>query len=79
VPSFLNLLDDRGVLPLWIKPNAGVPQIVADRVVYPEGPESFAARLSRFAEQGARIVGGCCGSTPEHIAALHGALGRPSA
>jgi 5-methyltetrahydrofolate--homocysteine methyltransferase len=65
--------------PLWIKPNAGVPQIVADRVVYPESPESFAARLAQFAEQGARIVGGCCGSTPEHIAALHRALGRPSA
>lgn len=61
-------------VPLWIKPNAGVPQIVADAVVYPEGPESFAQRLAGFAEQGARIVGGCCGSTPAHIAALRAAL-----
>ena len=63
-------------VPLWIKPNAGVPQIVADQVVYPESPDSFATRLSEFAAQGARIVGGCCGSTPEHIAALRRAIGR---
>jgi 5-methyltetrahydrofolate--homocysteine methyltransferase len=62
--------------PLWIKPNAGVPQVVAGAVVYPEDPESFAARVGEFAERGARIVGGCCGSTPEHIAALARRLGR---
>jgi methionine synthase I (cobalamin-dependent) len=60
--------------PLWIKPNAGVPQIVGDAVVYPEGPEPFAARLAEFAHAGARILGGCCGSTPEHLAALRQAL-----
>ena len=60
--------------PLWIKPNAGVPQIVGDAVVYPEGPEPFAARLAEFAHAGARILGGCCGSTPEHLAALGQAL-----
>jgi 5-methyltetrahydrofolate--homocysteine methyltransferase len=63
-------------LPLWIKPNAGVPQIVAAGVVYPEDPESFAAQVAAFAERGARIVGGCCGSTPAHLAALHRALDR---
>lgn len=62
--------------PLWVKPNAGVPQVVADGVVYPENPESFAARVSQFATQGANIVGGCCGSTPAHLTALAGALGR---
>jgi 5-methyltetrahydrofolate--homocysteine methyltransferase len=61
--------------PLWIKPNAGVPQIVGDAVVYPEGPESFAAQLAEFAPAGARILGGCCGSTPEHLEALRRALG----
>ena len=61
-------------LPLWIKPNAGVPQVTADGVVYPEDPESFAARVSEFAAAGARVVGGCCGSTPEHVAALGRAL-----
>jgi 5-methyltetrahydrofolate--homocysteine methyltransferase len=69
-------LDTGTTAPLWIKPNAGVPQIVADGVVYPEGPDTFAPRLAGFAEQGTRIVGGCCGSTPAHIAALHRALGR---
>ena len=69
-------LDAGLTLPLWIKPNAGVPQIVADGVVYPEDPESFAGKVAAFAEQGARIVGGCCGSTPGHLAALHHALDR---
>jgi 5-methyltetrahydrofolate--homocysteine methyltransferase len=69
-------LDAGLTLPLWIKPNAGVPHIVADSVVYPEDPDSFAAQVATFAEQGARIVGGCCGSTPEHVAALHRALDR---
>jgi 5-methyltetrahydrofolate--homocysteine methyltransferase len=71
-----DFLDAGLSLPLWIKPNAGVPQIVADGVVYPEDPESFAAQVAGFAEQGARIVGGCCGSTPAHLAALNRALDR---
>lgn len=60
--------------PLWVKPNAGVPRIVGDAVVYPEGPDSFAAQLAELAPAGARILGGCCGSTPEHLAALRRAL-----
>lgn len=71
-----DFLDAGLTVPLWIKPNAGVPQIVADGVVYPEDPESFAAQVATFAERGARIVGGCCGSTPEHVAALDRALDR---
>lgn len=62
--------------PLWVKPNAGVPKVVAAGVVYPEDPDSFAARLGTFAGRGARIVGGCCGSTPAHLAALARVLGR---
>jgi 5-methyltetrahydrofolate--homocysteine methyltransferase len=62
--------------PLWLKPNAGVPQVTAEGVVYPEDPASFAAEVAEIARRGARIVGGCCGSTPEHLAALAGALGR---
>jgi methionine synthase I (cobalamin-dependent) len=69
-------LDAGLTLPLWIKPNAGVPQIIGDGVVYPEDPDSFATQVATFAERGARIVGGCCGSTPEHLAALHRALDR---
>jgi methionine synthase I (cobalamin-dependent) len=61
-------------LPLWIKPNAGVPRIVGETVVYDAGPEQLAEHVHMYADKGARIVGGCCGSTPEHIAAIARAL-----
>jgi methionine synthase I (cobalamin-dependent) len=63
-------------LPLWVKPNAGVPRIVGDAVVYDADPQSFAAHVREYAERGARIVGGCCGSTPEHVAAIARGLRR---
>jgi 5-methyltetrahydrofolate--homocysteine methyltransferase len=63
-------------LPLWVKPNAGVPRMVGDSVIYDAGPEDLAAHVSSYVAAGARIVGGCCGSTPEHIAAIARALGR---
>jgi 5-methyltetrahydrofolate--homocysteine methyltransferase len=63
-------------MPLWIKPNAGVPRIVGDQVVYEAGPEMLAEHVRAYADRGARIVGGCCGSTPAHIAAIAQALGR---
>lgn len=62
--------------PLWVKPNAGVPKVVAGTVVYPEDPDSFAVQVGEFVARGARIVGGCCGSTPAHLAALARVLGR---
>jgi len=62
--------------PLWVKPNAGVPRVTASGVVYPEDPTSFAEQVAQFAQRGARVVGGCCGSTPEHLSALASALGR---
>jgi 5-methyltetrahydrofolate--homocysteine methyltransferase len=65
-----------GSLPLWVKPNAGVPKMVGDAVLYDAGPDDLARHVVRYVEQGARIVGGCCGSTPEHIAAVHRALAR---
>jgi 5-methyltetrahydrofolate--homocysteine methyltransferase len=61
-------------LPLWVKPNAGVPRIVGDLVVYDADPATHAAHLGAYAAKGARIVGGCCGSTPAHIAAVAAAL-----
>jgi 5-methyltetrahydrofolate--homocysteine methyltransferase len=61
---------------LWVKPNAGVPRIVGDAVVYDAGPELLAEHVRGYADRGARIVGGCCGSTPEHIAAIARALDR---
>ena len=65
--------------PLWVKPNAGVPRITGAGVVYDVEPEALGAQLQAFVQQGARIVGGCCGSTPAHIAATSRALGRRAA
>jgi 5-methyltetrahydrofolate--homocysteine methyltransferase len=70
-------VDLAGDTPVWIKPNAGVPKIVGDRVVYEAGPTTLAAHVRRYAEQGARVVGGCCGSTPEHVAAIAKAVRAP--
>jgi 5-methyltetrahydrofolate--homocysteine methyltransferase len=56
-------------------PNAGIPQVIGGKTVYPLTPEQFAAELTAFvAVEGVSIVGGCCGSTPEHIRRLAEAL-----
>ncbi len=64
------------VAPLWIKPNAGVPKVIGGSVVYEVTPAMLAEHLLDHVAKGARIVGGCCGTTPEHIAAISLALGR---
>jgi 5-methyltetrahydrofolate--homocysteine methyltransferase len=63
-------------VPVWIKPNAGVPRVLGDTVVYEADPATLAAHVADYARQGARIVGGCCGTTPEHIAAIARAIDR---
>jgi 5-methyltetrahydrofolate--homocysteine methyltransferase len=57
-------------IPLWIKPNAGLPRMDGDVARYDITPETMAALAERFLEAGARIVGGCCGSSPAHVAAI---------
>jgi 5-methyltetrahydrofolate--homocysteine methyltransferase len=64
---------------LMAKPNAGVPRLVQGRTEYDATPQLMAQYAQRFADLGVRIVGACCGSTPEHIAAMARALGKPSA
>ena len=59
-------------LPLSVKPNAGLPCMDCGATVYPTGPELFASQMEAIARSGARIVGGCCGTTPAHIARLVG-------
>ncbi len=62
----------RAHVPLMAKPNAGMPTLTPDGVaVYPMDAESFARETVKLAEAGAKLVGGCCGTTPEHIAALY--------
>ncbi len=56
--------------PVWIKANAGLPEIVEGRAVYRMTPDEFAAHLPALVEAGASFAGGCCGTSPEFISAL---------
>jgi 5-methyltetrahydrofolate--homocysteine methyltransferase len=58
--------------PLWVKPNAGVPHmdIETEQGVYDMTPEDMGNYAKKYVELGAKIVGGCCGNTPEHVAAI---------
>lgn len=61
-------------LPVMIQPNAGLPRMEAGETVYDVTPAKFADWGRAFLDSGAAILGGCCGTTPEHIQALHGIL-----
>jgi 5-methyltetrahydrofolate--homocysteine methyltransferase len=61
-------------LPLIIQSNAGLPRMEADRPVYDETPEFMAEKAADLVAAGVAIIGGCCGTTPEHIRALSAAL-----
>ncbi|NOY79099.1 MAG: methionine synthase [Calditrichaeota bacterium] len=65
--------------PLLAKPNAGIPVLESGKVVYTQGPDYFAERVQKLIDAGATIVGGCCGTTPEHIRAMARAIGRAGA
>ena len=71
--ALVQQLGDAG-LPLSVMPNAGYPVVARAQVRYQGKPEYFARELSRLAAEGVRILGGCCGTTPQHIAALRNAL-----
>jgi homocysteine S-methyltransferase len=58
----------------WVKPNAGWPEQVGGRIMYPADAEYFGDYALSFREAGACVVGGCCGTTPQHIAAMRRAL-----
>lgn len=60
--------------PVMAEPNAGLPELRDGQTVFPMGPEAFAQKTALFAALGARVLGGCCGTTPAHIAALSQAL-----
>ncbi len=58
----------------WVKPNAGWPEQVGGRIMYPAAPDYFGEYAHTFTQLGASIVGGCCGTTPAHVAAMRDAL-----
>jgi 5-methyltetrahydrofolate--homocysteine methyltransferase len=65
-----SLLRQGTSLPLWCKPNAGMPELVDGQTVYRQTPEDFVRYLPHLIEAGACIVGGCCGTTPAHVRTL---------
>lgn len=70
----LQRLTPYAQIPLIAKPSAGLPDLVDGKAVYPCPPEAFASCVPAMTEAGVRIFGGCCGTTPAHIAALHRAV-----
>ena len=56
--------------PILTHVNAGIPKIEDGRIVYPDTPEFMSAKYPRLVEAGANIVGGCCGTGPDHIRAI---------
>jgi 5-methyltetrahydrofolate--homocysteine methyltransferase len=62
-------------LPIWIKANAGLPEVVDGRTVYRQTPTEFAGYVPQLIEVGASFLGGCCGTTPEFIRAVAEKLG----
>ena len=61
--------------PIFAEPNAGRPELVDGRAVYKLSPEKFVEGMRKVARAGAKLLGGCCGTTPEHIRLLVGELG----
>ncbi len=65
----------KGQVPLMAMPNAGMPVMENGRTVFQETPEQMANKVGILLDAGARIIGGCCGTSPAHIAALRAAIG----
>src|SRR6185295_7345949 len=63
----IKYLIENSALPISVLPNAGLPINVDGEAVYPMEPEPFAKMLAEFAEWGVAVVGGCCGTTPDHL------------
>ena len=54
-------------IPLWIKPNAGIPQVSDGNITYPESIEEFTENCVEMVNKGIKFIGGCCGTTPKYI------------
>ena len=76
VEAIIRRLGERTASPPVVScmPNAGWPAHVAGRVIYPSSPEYFAEFSRRATAMGVRIIGGCCGTTPQHTAAMRKAV-----
>lgn len=73
--DLVRMIAESTELPIVAFPTPGFPQIVKGKITYDTSPEYFAKAAVRLVEEGARVVGGCCGTTPDHIGELRKALG----
>jgi len=74
VLTALEAMRGTTTLPLAAMPNAGMPRAVEGRNIYPYSPQDMAGFARKALSAGAQIVGGCCGTTPDHIRAMHSAM-----
>jgi len=65
--NITRLLREATELPVWVKPNAGLPVMRDGQTVFPMGPAEFAGFVPALVEAGASFIGGCCGTTPAHV------------
>jgi 5-methyltetrahydrofolate--homocysteine methyltransferase len=72
----VSLLKSATTLPVLAQPNAGKPKLVEDKTVFEMAPAAFAAGIADCLRAGARLMGGCCGTTPEHILAVADVLNK---
>ena len=66
----VSILKSATRLPILAQPNAGKPKLIGDKTVFEMAPAPFAAGIIECIRAGARLVGGCCGTSPEHIRAV---------
>ena len=66
----VSLLRSETTLPVLAQPNAGKPRLLADKTVFDMPPADFAAGIAKCLHAGAKLLGGCCGTTPDHIRAV---------
>ena len=75
LPAIVRNLKELIQIPLLVKPNAGMPTISDQgEAIYPMDPESFAGHMLKLVDCGANFIGGCCGTSPDYIAAVKKAL-----
>ena len=70
----VSYLKSATTLPVLAQPNAGKPKLISDKTVFEMAPAPFATGIAECIRAGARLVGGCCGTSPEHIRAVAGML-----
>lgn len=70
----VKILSENTEKPISVQPNAGLPQLVNGKTTFPMGPEDFGNWAPKLVQSGATYIGGCCGTSPAHIAAIKDAL-----